>query len=430
MKNLLFCILALTFLQNTQAEELDYYGSRSTEANIKFEYFVETSAETDEQMAKLLIDRQLTYLFGALSSNEYQAVPKADHKTTLLRTEKVNSLYRVYYQYQGTAVVTNGAPTNFSFPLPRNPETIYERSLIRKDGRVEYACHTDRDHTQETYFWYFWNPNMSRCPLIEGQDYDVITSKLTRKLNTTTTYPEYSRLADDGVIRIDLLMGLNEEHQNKNPFQSSDIAAWNYRSLHNQLLSMGYQPRVWSPQDIREIAPKTTGSDAFVESLTKTTQNLTVEIRFFFGATSTYASGYGGSPFHYFMKDALEKSDIFLYAGHSGLGEYLNLQKIENITRFQFQFSPKKYQIYFMNGCSSYPYYNSMYFAKKGGTKNLDILTNGLATLFNAINPSSLALISAMDSYAAHGTRTSYQQIVSRADSENLLGINGDEDNN
>ena len=40
------------------------------------------------------------------------------------------------------------------------------------------------------------------------------------------------------------------------------------------------------------------------------------------------------------------------------------------------------YQIYYFNGCSTYAYFNSMYFtAKPGGKKNLEIITSGLPTL-------------------------------------------------
>ncbi len=284
---IIFAILMVIAIKTYAFETPDYYGSESSEAVITFQYFVETSTPAEESMAKLLINKQVTYLFGSFSANEYQAVPKADHKINVLSTEKTTKGYRINYQYQGTAVVMNGAPTNFRFPLPRNPETIYSKSLIKSNGQTQYGCNSDYEHTQEIYFWYFWNPSLYGCPMTEGQDYDYITSKLTRKTNTTKTYPEYTRLGqqngEDRVIRIDLLMGLNDESQSTNPFQSTDIASGNYRSLHSRLLAMGYTAKVWTAQEIRAIAPQSRGNDAFVETLWKKTATSTVEIRFFFG---------------------------------------------------------------------------------------------------------------------------------------------------
>lgn len=63
------------------------------------------------------------------------------------------------------------------------------------------------------------------------------------------------------------------------------------------------------------------------------------------------------------------------------------------------------------------------------GSKNLDILTNGLSTYFNTIANSNFALLNAFDKYAQKGERTTYQQLAQQIDSDNLFGVNGDEDN-
>jgi len=423
----IFLILALITLKSySQPAEPLYYGAKSGEAIMQFEYFVETTAPAEETMATILIDKQLTYLFGALSANVSSAVPKVDHKINVLRTEKVNDLYRIYYQYQGTVVVKQNARTVLSFPLPRNPQTIFAKSVVRgRDNVADFRCNTDKQHLEERYFWYFWNPQLGGCPMINGLDYDLIHANLTWKQNTKISYPEYSRLIEAGNIRIDILMGLNDSSLDHDPFKSRDVAADNFRRLHKQLIKVGYQPKVWNLEEIRKIAPTAKENDVFVETLVKTTANAKIEIRFFFGGTSYF----GENAFQYFMKDSIENANVYIYAGHSGLGENLDVEKIERRNNFQIQFNPNKYQIFFFNGCSSYPYYNSSYFAKKSGSRNLDILTNGLATFFSAINPSTYALIQAIDIYASTGKRQSYQEIIKLGDSNNLLGINGDEDN-
>ena len=205
---------------------------------------------------------------------------------------------------------------------------------------------------------------------------------------------------------------MDNESENKNPFQSSDISADIYLEINRQLMQMGF-------------SKSTVNSSVFTEILQKNTPRGTIKINMYFLPTSFY----GGTEFQKLYKKALEEGSVVIYDGHSGLGEYLNIDKIEKKNNFKINFPTQKYQIYFFNSCSSYPYYNATYFDRKLGTKNLDIITNGLATLFIAIEPSTMPLLKAIDQYMQTGIKTSYQSIISKSDSENLIGINGDEDN-
>jgi hypothetical protein len=73
-------------------------------------------------------------------------------------------------------------------------------------------------------------------------------------------------------------------------------------------------------------------------------------------------------------KKAIKTSDVFIYNGHSYIG-YGPLDP-SRMTADDF---PGSYQIFNMNGCVSYNYYDKDYWPLKlGGTKGLDIITNGL----------------------------------------------------
>ena len=73
-------------------------------------------------------------------------------------------------------------------------------------------------------------------------------------------------------------------------------------------------------------------------------------------------------------KKGLKTSDVFVYNGHSYIG-YGPLDP-SRLTADDF---PGSYQILNMNGCVSYNYYEKDYWPLKlGGTKGLDIITNGL----------------------------------------------------
>jgi len=97
-----------------------------------------------------------------------------------------------------------------------------------------------------------------------------------------------------------------------------------------------------------------------------TTAAVTIEINSYFGA--------GGSSGPH--KRAIKNSDVFIYNGHSYIG-YGPLDP-GNFTAADF---PSSYQIFFIDSCVSYNYYEKDYFPlKKGGTANLELITNGMET--------------------------------------------------
>src|SRR5690349_6278504 len=103
------------------------------------------------------------------------------------------------------------------------------------------------------------------------------------------------------------------------------------------------------------------------------------------------------------------------------------------------------YQLVYWGGCNSYSYYTLPFFdlktefsngADPKGTKNLDIIANGLPSLFslNAINAE--ISLRALVNYAKTGERTSYQSMIEDIEAAarqrgavTLTSVLGDEDN-
>jgi len=102
-------------------------------------------------------------------------------------------------------------------------------------------------------------------------------------------------------------------------------------------------------------------------------KTLTVELNSYFGAETDPTP----------HKRAIKNSDIFVYNGHSYIG-YGPLDP-SNFSPSDF---PSTYQIFMINGCVSYNYYEKDYLPlKPGGTANLDIVTNGLESWVNGSGP-------------------------------------------
>ena len=92
-----------------------------------------------------------------------------------------------------------------------------------------------------------------------------------------------------------------------------------------------------------------------------------------------------------------------------------------------------QYQIYGFFGCSSYSYYNLTYFAAKAsnadpdGTKNADIITNGVTGSFYAMSDFTIKTVAPILNWSARGSRMTWQQIMGSYSKKYLTGVNGDE---
>lgn len=404
-------------------KQVKFWSPTSTESTLEFEFKVEilSTTEPSENVTIDQVQKQVAFLFGTFDNQEQRAVPKSNHKIKIQEVVSVETnKWLIRYKYTGT-IQSETYSENYSFDLPLNPDLVYRKSLVSLNSRTSFPC-GDEQHPEQKYFWYFFNPRAQGCPLIEGVDYENLVGRLTVLANTTETYPEYARLVHEGVVQIHIFYGMDDPTKTHIPHKSYDYNASNYNQTKNFLLAKKFQ---------QKTIKDGTGNKPYIEEFSKKTTSGLILVRMFFGGTDSFF----GSDFHRDWATALKNGAVVIYAGHSGLGSYLNIDEIESISNVKITMPQERYQMMFMNGCSSYPYYADPYFALKKnsvdptGTKNLDIITNGLATYFSAIYSSNKAVISAIENWAMTGTKTSYQSILKEADSNNMIGVNGDEDN-
>jgi hypothetical protein len=127
------------------------------------------------------------------------------------------------------------------------------------------------------------------------------------------------------------------------------------------------------------------------------TKPVTIKLNSYFGAETD------STP----HKRAIKTSDIFVYNGHSYIG-YGPLDP----SRFQATDFPASYQVLNVNGCVSYNYYEKDYIPlKQGGTKNLDLVTNGLESWVNESGPAMGRFVGAF----IDGKQNSYKDILKAA---------------
>ena len=443
MRSLLGPILfVMLCLADLNAQAWWFTADTATEAETSFQFYVtwEAPEAPDEALAKELIEEQLLHLFGSLTEHEFPGVPKGNHRISDVRVESTGlNQYRIHYQYQGTLLVTEGPIDTYQVALPYNPRKIYQQSAVESvdekgNKKTTYPC-TDDYYDTEDDFWYFWYPNWEGCPLVSGTHYEWVSAKIERIPNSKETYPDYPRLAMNGEIKVSVLFGKDEAESPRNPMRSKDESAENFRTIRKNLLDLGFIEEKWNRRKVKDVVPVKMGGKAhvpFVAEYFREGARADMRVLLFYGETGIDEKS---GAFHYFLKDALENSSVMIYNGHSGLGGNLDIEDIEDSQGFTIQPNPSRYQIYFYDSCSSYPYYNSMYFGRKQtewdprGTYNLDILTNGLWTYFSTEKNTSWVLVDAVSEWARGGFVVSYQQMAKAIESNSLFGVNGDEDN-
>lgn len=121
-------------------------------------------------------------------------------------------------------------------------------------------------------------------------------------------------------------------------------------------------------------------------------------------------------------KFATKNSDVFLYNGHSYIG--FGPLDPRNFTKDDFA---QTYQILWIDGCVSYNYYEKDYIPlKANGTKDLDLITNGLeAPSWRSGHAMGQFLITFLN-----GKGSSYKDLLqSAADTEALRVVDGELDN-
>lgn len=431
--------------------DVKYAAARSSERTLSFEgtVYFSSHAPTSE-LALQKINDQVAHLFGPFENMRPRAVPKKDHTISDVRLVidgGGSGVHFANYRYTGTIVIEDAVRQNKFFAiLPYRPDTIYEESVV--DGAV--PC-TDQHYRSKVDFWYFWSPVRFGCKLKEGIHYFKAPVTLEDKgTRTRSSYPEYERLPQNGEVVASLFVGTDFSHTPWRPDMALDLNAKNFRLIREKLLALGFRSKgVWgedeflnlvrrhhsNPPTIAQIRNLVSSELPFVEEFVKSYSNdrgSTMRIKLFFGATGVAQRNKG---FRYMFKEAIENEALVLYAGHSGLGGHLDLNLMEREEGFRISLNPLRYQIYFINSCSSYTYYTESYFSRKAtasdprGSRALDVLANGIGTYFDKLTSSSMALIGAVDDWLASGGRRSYQSLASAIDSDNLFGVSGDEDN-
>lgn len=433
-KGLLICVAAVALntscrTVNNDGSSTKFYGADNQSGDMQFEAYIDVTVpkgiSSKEQLFKdparaqvmAMINKQIQHLYGTFSVHEEfennPGIIEGKGTPVLLdaKFDTAKQSARVTYSYKDRVVfkkkIFRGNDPKITFLMPRDPQTIYTKSL---DARGYNPC-TDKDYNSEGDFWYFWNPKNEGCN-IPDSELQKVTAKLTPKANTQKTYPDYAKiLGDNGngrLVKVMFLVGIDEN------FRRGDLGKKAYEDVRGMLVKNGF---------------KLAKSGPLKSFLTLKKDNYDVEI-------NLQLMDPDSPEFLTTAAEGLESGDIFIYDGHSGLGSYLNLPRFEQHLGRRLKLPLEKSQIFYFNGCSTFPYYNADYFALKksaqdpAGSRNLDIITTSVGATFDVGAGHDNAFLTGV----LTGNFPTWQKImddiyaVDKAEST-LSHVNGDEDN-
>jgi hypothetical protein len=377
-----------------------------------------------------------------VNSRELKAVdPSTFVKTKVTvvdpTTSAKSTMLKVTYKYTDMAVVPKSMARRSALPL-----ALLGNGYSWKTDRILKECTANDSHAQEfsSSIWYVFEPTVSTCKTaiateqkaIDAHRQKLATGEVSKleverlyipttvrlggdKTNKGNSYPEYDRLWSGGVKPNTLVIGMVNgmiDHDHGHPVDDSGYRDWmetirevgkvrpgmkvtkiepavdlttatvngktytglSFDSAMKWKLDGTGFPTGLSYAD-REALQKAYGDKLVrhwitlsvpvtVKIGTNAAKKVNLEILTYFGAESD------STP----HKFAIKNSDVFIYNGHSYIG-YGPLDP----SRFTASDFPSSYQIMFIDGCVSYNYYERDYIPlKSGGTRNLDLITNGL----------------------------------------------------
>lgn len=386
------------------------YSASATETNLQFDGRVGLrSAKTPSQAeAQKQVRKQIKYIQSNFRRQKVASV-RSDWKTTITGIESVSQgLFRIHYRFTATAIITNALSNTIEVLAPVNPDTVETADRLQ-------TCVDDLKGA----FYYYWNPRLPSCPMVEGSDYLRLTGVFGRIANTVETYPEYNRIFQTGVARIAIILGKVYPTDGDDPEKGNP---WSFPQIQNNLHNMGFTSVVIS-------------TSPYIEEYSLQTPRGPVLVSLFFGETDIRESS--SNSFHQLYKNYLDNYNIVMYGGHAGTGKNLNLSMIREASGLTIQPNRNLYQLLLMGACFPYAYYVKDYFNLKAsstdprGTKNLDIIAEGVEGGFDHSGPQMSNIIRAVVDYATGQKITSYQQLLTSDPtfSKALMSVVGDEDN-
>lgn len=322
--------------------------------------------------------------------------------------ENADRSITVQYTYDGEVVLDKKELTTYTLTLPKFIEDI---ATYR--GATKRACSFHNYAEDNDILANYWMPSNEDCKIPTM----TVEAKL-EAAETKTTYPDYPRLAKDGVIQIAIFEGKLKEEADHDPYADGmkDPTRWEYQKIAKHLKANGFT--------LTESKAADGINSSSQETFEATVGKIKFVVKMFYGNSVDSSQTTGNDEFYARFLEVSKESAVVIYSGHSGFFAHPNGESFYE--GFEPAWDADRYQIMIMNGCqtndSIYPFYT------KKTVKNLDLFINALETPINDLVTTSL--IDALTSWAKDSKWTDYPTLVNQMDVKKaILGVVGEQDN-
>lgn len=428
------------FYSTLGAENKVSFTAISRHQNMKVEDLKKMSPEDVKYLESSILNGNLKFMFGPLTDSSLAGIKTNGYvKVDLSTARQVGDNVEVQYYYRGQWLVSEELRANidtYKLPLP------YDSTQLMTP-KWKKCTDSAPEHQTQGFFWYFWDPKRWGCDHELGVHYQLVN--LTLQVETkpqTETFPNYDQLAKSAGVENNLqgtfAFGYVSDQPDANPDQDSDYGMDEYRSfirfMDAQAIQLKLEKVAITQKEYlnprypdKVIGYKYSGLKNGVKLQIKVVTSADIDQMILF--TQSYAHDHDG---------------FFSWFGHSRVGSGFDAENVGRMIRNnpEYYSLTKQYQLIYWAGCNSYAYYTDTFFRQKAaldltgdpnGTMNLDIINNGLPSLFSFNAQNAIISYNALINWE---NPTSYQSIVNQIE-ENakdngtlvLVNVLGDEDN-
>ncbi|GIL16970.1 MAG: hypothetical protein BroJett040_07210 [Oligoflexia bacterium] len=353
------------------------FAPSAQEVTVSFvgEFITDSQNDTDESIAS-----HYQHLFGyfhsptvvgsfQLDPNLVEGIggPKMPMSVKLMKEEDVGSGKKlIQYKVKGQLLLHKAAAKvlvkqqKWQMTLPYDLDNFYDEKC------------TDEHYNSFGDFWYFYDPFRKGCGQLRKAP--LARPTVVEFLPLRESTKDYSAMlnqirGDNGngdLFQIVTINGFAED--TAGPQDDGRVA---FEEVNEFLKAEGFKETILAKYKNRPV-------HRYEKTVTaQNGQEIKIQVTRLLADTSITSQDV---TFAKFFKNAVQNADVLIYAGHSGLGGNLDIPSLEEKVG-EIQFNQTKKQIFFFDGCSSYSYYLKS-FADQKKRSNVDIMTNGLSSLF------------------------------------------------
>ncbi|NUN07495.1 MAG: hypothetical protein HUU57_17255, partial [Bdellovibrio sp.] len=355
---------------------------------VKFSYSTTFQTSETDTDGRELAARHAQHLFGFLHSPALVAgynlnsdtpgigAPRLPLTYQITQDQSRSGVRKITYKTSGILLLHKTVAQEilpigaWEITLPANLDEFYDENC------------TDPHYSSIGDFWYFYDPFVEGCEYLSEAP---LATKVIVKIFATPKVPTDNAALDEirsdngngELFQITTINGFSEDAQNP-----QDDGRLSFEQVNIWLRKNGFSETVVASYANRPILQ-------FEKTLKKKDGSM-VAVRITRLLAET-AIAKKNVTFAKFFKDAMKNADVVIYAGHSGLGGNLDIASLEDKAG-ALEFTLGKQQLLFLDGCSTYSYYLSM-FADRAPKNQLRILTNGLVSYFTYEPHTHIALL-------------------------------------